>query len=132
MRRRTVDPAVRQERRRFWWRVVRNTVIFSGVAAAVGWSVAFRQNYGSWPFLDIGDRITWCGQDYKQSVTDLTTPEVLRANQDRQVEHLFAYPPQLAKQNVLGVRMPQGCTDRIYIRTAPDRYTEFLAPAARE
>ena len=131
MGRRVGDPAVRKERSRFWWRVVRNTVIFSAIAAAIGWSVAFRQNYGSWPFLEIGDRITWCGQDYKQSVTDMTTPEVLKANQQRQVEPLFRYPPQLARKNVLGVRTQQGCTDRLYLRAATDRYTEYLAPSAR-
>lgn len=131
MRRAVGDEAGRQERRRFWWRVVRNTLIFSAVAAAVGWSAAYRQNYGSWPFMEIGDRITWCGQDYKQSVTDLTTSEVLKVNQQRQVEPLFQYPPQLARKNVLGVRLPQGCTDRLYLRAATDRYTEFLAPSAR-
>ncbi len=130
MRGRSVDPAVRQERRRFWWRVVRNTVLFSVVAAAVGWSLAFRQNYGTWPFMDVGDRITWCGQDFKESVADLTLAEV-NSHNSKPVQPMFEYPPQLSKQNVLGAPVDRGCTDRLYIRTASDRYTEYLGPTAR-
>jgi len=122
---RTVDGARSRERRRFWWRVVRNTVLFSVVAAAVGWSLAFHRNYGTWPFLDIGDRIAWCGTDYERSVTDLTLSEV-NAKKPQPVEPLFRYPPHLSRQNVLGVPPTRGCPDRLYVRTSSDRYTEFL------
>lgn len=124
------EPGVRRERRRFWWRVLRNTVVFSAVAAAVGWSLAFHRNYGAWPFLDVGERITWCGQDYQQSVTDLTVSEV-NEGKSRPVEPIFRYPPQLPRQNVLAVPVERGCPDRLYIRASSDRYTEFLAPSVR-
>lgn len=127
--RKTDDPTVRRERRRFWWRVLRNTVVFSAVAAAVGWSLAFHRNYGTWPFLDVGERISWCGQDYRESVTDLTVNEVTASSNGRQVQPLFRYPPQLSKQNVLGVPVERGCPERLFIRAASDRYTEYLSPS---
>lgn len=126
--RRSGESGIRRERRRFWWRVLRNTVVFSVVAAAVGWSLAFHRNYGAWPFLDVGERITWCEQDYRQSVTDLTVDEV---NAGGRVEQLFSYPPHLPQQNVLGVPVEPGCTDRLYVRASSDRFTEYLAPSAR-
>ncbi|MGQ0844109.1 MAG: hypothetical protein ACT4QF_08225 [Sporichthyaceae bacterium] len=122
------DPVLRRERRRFWWRVLRNTVAFSAVAAAVGWSLAFHSNYGSWPFLDVGERISWCGRDYEQSVTDMTIDEV-NAKNDPDVGQLFRYPPKLSQQTVLG--SPGPCPDRLYIRASSDRYTEFLAPGTQ-
>jgi len=121
-------------RRRRWWRIFRNTLVLLAVAAAVGWSIGFQRAYGTWPGLDVGSRINWCGRVYHVAVTDLTLSEV---NTDPQhpVQRLFRYPPYIPRRDVLGVPPAGGgdpavvCPGALFIRIGADRYTKYL-PAA--
>jgi hypothetical protein len=117
---------MRRSRRGWWLRLFRNTLLFVGLAAGVGWSVGFQRAYGTCPGTDVGDRINWCNRAYKVAVTDLTDVE---ANQGLkgQLETLFSYPPHLPRRDVLGVPVAApGCPEQLFIRTGPDRYTKYL------
>ncbi len=113
--------------------------LLGGLAIAVllgliGWSAWFRAAYGSLPGQDVGDRITWCGHDFRASVTDLTGKE---ANDDP--EHplmpAFQYPPVWPQATVHAALRPTSelaaepglaCAPELYVRTGQDRYTRYL------
>jgi hypothetical protein len=120
----------RAEPRRRWWRIVRNAIVLLALAAAGGWSAGFQRSYGTWPGLDVKDRINWCARVYRTTVTDLTWVEVDRDSQ-HPLQVLFSYPPYFPRQDVLGVRNPEpgGCPTALYIRTGLDRYTKYRASA---
>ncbi len=119
--------AQRVHRRRRVYRFLRNSALFMTVAAIGGYGLGFHHRYGSWPGLDVGDRINWCGQQYQSSVTDLTLSEVNTS--DRPVEQLFSYPPHLPRADVYGLPTPAGsCPTALYIHSGSDRYTKYLAP----
>lgn len=92
--------------------------------------MAFRSNYGALPFFDVGERISWCGQDYRREATDLTLAEV-NLDAERPVQKLFRYPPRLSRNTVLGHPVPSRCPDRLFLRVSKDRYSVYLAPNAR-
>jgi hypothetical protein len=119
----------RAEPRRRWWRIVRNAIVLLAVAAAGGWSAGFQRSYGTWPGLDVKDRINWCARVYRTTVTDLTWVEVDRDSKSP-LQVLFSYPPYFPRRAVLGVRPePGGCPAALYIRTGFDRYTKYRASA---
>lgn len=121
--------AARAQRRRRVWRFLRNSVLFMAVAAAVGYGLGFHHRYGAWPGLNVGDRISWCGQNYRASVTDLTLTEV-NADPNHPVEQLFSYPPHLPRADVFGVPTPAGsCPTALFVDNGSDRYTKYLPPA---
>jgi hypothetical protein len=102
------------------------------VLGALGWSIWFHAAYGSYPGIDVGDRITWCGHDFHASVTDLTREEA----QDPPT-HLpkFRYPPVWHQATVyavmrttadLAAQPGASCASELYLRTGPDRYTRYL------
>ena len=113
--------------------------LLGGLVVAVllgllGWSVWFRAAYGSLPGMDIGDRITWCGHDFRASVTDLTGEE---ANDDpaQPLVPAFRYPPVWSQATVHAAMRPAAelaaepglpCAAELYVRTGPDRYTRYL------
>jgi hypothetical protein len=121
--------AVRAQRRRRVYRFLRNSVLFMAVAAVGGYGLGFHHRYGSWPGLDVGDRIHWCAQQYRAAVTDLTLTEVNDANPGHPVEQLFSYPPHLPRANVYGVPTRAGtCPTALYVDSGSDRYTKYLPP----
>ncbi|GAA0620326.1 hypothetical protein GCM10009547_23630 [Sporichthya brevicatena] len=100
----------------------------------LGWSAWFRMAYGSFPGEDIGDRITWCGHDFRASVTDLTGQE---ANDDpaNPLVPAFKYPPVWPQSTVhaamrtaeeLAADPTLPCAPELYVRTGSDRYTRYL------
>lgn len=104
------------------------------ILGGLGWAAWFHHTYGSFPGLQVGDRITWCGQDYRQSVTDLTAAE---ANVDptKPIRPLFTYPPVLPQVTVYAApRTPAElradpalpCAPALYLRTGTDRWTRYL------
>lgn len=105
----------------------------------VGYAGWFRVTYGSFPGLDIGDRITWCDTDFRRTVTDLTETEVA-TDPGHPIVPAFRYPPMLARDTVYAAMRPAAelaknpalaCAPELYVRTGPDRYTRFL-PAGTE
>jgi len=110
--------------RRRWWRALRNLVLCSALAAGIGWSIGFDRSYGTWPGLDVGDRINSCGKVYRVAVTDLTQGEV---NDGQVVEPLFEYPPQIPRREVYGVpAAAPACPAALFIHTGADRWTKYL------
>ena len=100
----------------------------------IGWSVWFRTTYGSFPGMEVGDRITWCGHDFRASVSDLTTEE---ANDDpaHPLVPAFKYPPVWNRATVHAAMRPAAelaanpalpCAPELYVRTGEDRYTRYL------
>lgn len=121
--------AVRAQRRRRVWRFLRNSLVFMSAAAVIGYGLGFHKRYGSWPGLHVGDRINWCGQNYRASVTDLTLAEVNNADPGHPVEQLFSYPPHLPRADVYGVPTPAGsCPAALFVHDGSDRYTKYLPP----
>jgi hypothetical protein len=119
---------MRARRRRRVYRFLRNSVLFTAVAAVGGYGAGFHHRYGSWPGLDVGDRIHWCGQQYRASVTDLTLSEV-NTEPGHSVEQLFSYPPHLPRADVFGLATPAGsCPSALYVDSGSDRYTKYLPP----
>jgi hypothetical protein len=118
----------RAQRRRQVYRFLRNSVLFMGVAAVAGYGLGFHHSYGSWPGLAVGDRIHWCGQDYRAAVTDLTLTEV-NTDPSHPVEQLFSYPPHIPRADVYGIPTPAGsCPSALYVHSGSDRYTKYLPP----
>jgi hypothetical protein len=117
MARTSVYPPVVRRRRR-WWRILRNLLLLLALAAAA---------YGTWPFMDVGDRINWCGQVYRVAVTDLTWAEVNNGASSA-VQPLFNYPPRLPRREVYGIppTTPTACPTQLFIHTGTDRYTKYL------
>lgn len=113
--------------------------LLGGLLAAVllgliGWSAWFRVTYGAFPGMGLGDRITWCGHDFRASVTDLTGVE---ANDDpaKPLRPAFKYPPVWHQATVHAALRPAAelaaqpdlpCASELYVRTGQDRYTRYL------
>jgi hypothetical protein len=104
------------------------------VLGLVGWSGWFRVTYGSFPGLEVGQRITWCGHDFHATVTDLTRDE---ADDDptHPLVKAFAYPPVWHKATVFAAMRPAAdlaadptvpCAPELYVRTGNDRFTRYL------
>jgi hypothetical protein len=123
-------PTVVRPRRR-WWRILRNLIALAALAAAGVWAVQFQQAYATWPGMDVGNRINWCGKVYRVAVTDLTWAEV-NDGSGSVVQPLFEYPPHIPRREVYGLE-PAGsipCPVELFIHTGADRYTKYLAGAS--
>jgi hypothetical protein len=110
-------------------------VLALGGLGYAGW---FRVTYGSFPGLDIGERITWCGTDFRRTVTDLTATE-FTAEPGRPIVPAFRYPPVLPRDTVYAAMRPAAelaenpalaCAPELYVRTGPDRYSRYLPAGA--
>lgn len=110
---------------------VLSTVVV-GSAALAGW---FYYSYDALPGLGIGDRISWCGHDYRLAVTDLSQDE---ASTDREhpLAPAFRYPPIWSQEQVYAaIGSPAArtadatppCWPTLYVQTGPDRYTSYAA-----
>lgn len=119
-------------RRRRWWRIIRNTIVLLGLAAVIGWAIGFQRAYGTWPGLDVKDRINWCGHVYRIAVTDLTAAEVNSPDPTHPVQIMFSYPPHFPRRDVLAIPPsdPNACPGALYIHSASDRYTKYLPAGA--
>jgi hypothetical protein len=121
----SIERTVRRRRR---WRIARNTFFLLVLGAAVAAAIAFQRAYGTWPGLDVNNRINWCHKVYRVAVTDLTLAEV-NTDPAHPVEPLFRYPPHLPRRDVLGVPTagsPATCPGALFIRVGSDRYTRYL------
>lgn len=103
-----------------------------GAAALTGW---FYYSYDAWPGLGIGDRISWCGHDYRLAVTDLSAAEA-NTDPEHSLAPAFRYPPMWSQEQVyaaLGSAVPRTddptppCLPTLYVQTGPDRYTSYVA-----
>ena len=121
-------------RRRSGLRIVLSGLLAMVVLGLIGWSGWFRVTYGSFPGMNVGDRITWCGHDFHASVTDLTGAE---ANVDpaHPLVAAFKYPPVWHRTTVFAAVRPAAeiaarpelpCAAELYARTGQDRYTRYL------
>lgn len=115
-------------------------LVAMAVLGGIGYSGWFRHSYGSWPGLDVGDRITWCGHDFHPAVTDLTRSEVdAAAEPQRPIVPAFRYPPVLPQATVLAAMRSSAeqaqeptvpCAPTLYVPTGPDRFTSYLPDGA--